>query len=208
MNEPVGLLNRGATCYFNSVLQGLWSCPSFNNARHDTNFDSFISKYPKYTLGEPHDAYDCLMDFIDPLDILYGETTVRIVFPGGEEKSNEKLGTLMIFPDGVKTLEDLVSDVQICDGFREFKVAMIERSHTKLPNVTTFKNVPKIFFDPPSEFRNKKLRAIIYHIGSHHGGHYFSKVLRGSEWFLIDDTNIVSLGDRTINVPPDILFYE
>ena len=201
MDTPIGLPNIGATCYFNSVRQALLSCPSYYKSYKEYSFEDFMSKHVcKYALGQPYDSHDCLMD-IESGDLLYGENTCEYIFPNGKEETKEKRGSFMLYGDFSKLMEDTFT----CDSFREFHIGIITKRCTTLPQIVTIKNVLREHIEVPTEFQGKQLRAILYYVP----GHYFAYVLRGQDWYIIDDDRIVKLNpDQHITHPPDIMFYE
>lgn len=204
METPIGLKNQGATCYFNSVQQALWSCPSFG--RDIIDFKEFLQKNPRYTLGVPHDAHDCLMDISLKQDLLYGEMKVTIFSPEGKEHINEKSGTLMWYQG---SFDSLIKNEQVCSPFRTHTFAILQKEYHKLPEILTIKNVTRdTIKNIPEEFQGKQLRAIVYHLGNPAGGHYICKCKRGQDWYIIDDDQIIMTRDsHIINIIPDILFY-
>jgi hypothetical protein len=120
---PSPMANRGATCYYNSAAQLLAAAGFDAPSVHE-----FIKLKPQYTLGHPHDAHECFLDLVEILkleDTFYGMSHTSIIFPGGKESQSQKMGSLMVTPDGKSSLVDIIKKPDIIE-FRTFKVAARE----------------------------------------------------------------------------------
>lgn len=170
--KPSGLPNMGATCYYNSVVQLLKTVCDSVPSIHE-----FLKKYPNYTLGQPHDAHDCLLDIIDMIGRkdFYGTRKVTYTFPGGSETKDEPFCSI------VGQFQH--KEIQTLESFRNFHLAVCTKEYTEFPKFITWKS-PSGQVSPPFD---TKLVATIHYIP----GHYFACVLSEDQWYIVDDETVI-----------------
>lgn len=170
--KPTGIPNKGATCYYNSVAQLLLTVYDSVPSLHD-----FLAKYPKYTLGQPHDAHDCLLDIIDMIGRkdFYGTKRLTYHFPGGSESRDEPFCSIVG--------QFHIKETQTLESFRNFHLAVCVKEYVEFPKYVTWKS-PAGQMSPPFE---TTLVATIHYIP----GHYFACVKHENKWYIVDDETVI-----------------
>jgi ubiquitin C-terminal hydrolase len=226
MNKVSGLSNYGATCYFNSTIQALVSSrklgeqgvfPSEFKSPADVKplLDSFVSKFPKYNLGSPHDAHECLLDIIESLDkepkkLFYGKNEQHFTTPDGTTVQKSDFSTVVMHPNGqsLEELFDQMSNTQIIGQYEKYQVVAMKTVYCELPEILVFLFSGGGDVKLPLKFKERDLVAVVFHLGSANGGHYVAQVKRGDVWFLVDDDRVIQVDNVSeLNCPASFAIY-
>lgn len=171
----------------------------------------FVKLYPRFKIGEPHDAQDALLCIIDILekeypiikDLLYGETTQVTISPVG--KNSIKTPFCIHFLNmgkQIKSINEMIEDGYnwntiedyVDDNGKKHHVATTRRTISKKPKILL------VSFDTKSHVKVEEqlnlgyvLKGTIIHKGIQWGGHYMSMSKFGEDWFIQDDDSLGKL---------------
>jgi ubiquitin C-terminal hydrolase len=171
----------------------------------------FLKIYPRFKIGEPHDAQDALLCIIDILEkeypiikeVLYGETTQITISPVG--KNTVKTPFCIHFLNmgkQIKSVNEMIDEGykwNTIEGYidnegKKHHVATTRRTISKKPKVLL------ISFDTKSCVKVEEhlnlgyvLKGTIIHKGIQWGGHYMSMSKFGEDWIIQDDDSLGKL---------------
>lgn len=178
--------------------------------------NEFVKLFPRFNIGNPHDAQDALFCIIDILEssypyikeVIYGETNQITISPVGKNtvkipfcihilnmsRDIKDINTMIKESNGWNTIEDYVDN----DG-KKHNVATTRNIFSKYPNIFI------VSFDKKSFVKIEKnlnignniyeLQSTIIHKGIQCGGHYMSTIKIDEDWFIQDDDNLGKLND-------------
>lgn len=217
-----GIQNIGSTCYLNSALQIIHSCPHIKQKiSHATTDDEFICALRdvnvpkiiqllgiKFNIGTPHDVYEVFLEIIDRIEKsnctvdVYGQSETTIINRDGSKSLIKDTFSSLIFPDGL-SIDDLTRNEYVPNDDATFIYK--QTTFTKFPSVLVciFPNTKSI--DIPDTFQNRKLNCLICLTR----GHYFSIVYDNDTKtkFIIDDDKIYQVNGECKSLPVYMAVY-
>lgn len=166
--SPQPLVNEGATCWLNALVQCL---KAVNSWPLDT------SVLPPDLFGNtPSDSQEALVFLIDKLNLkrFVGEETQTVVYPGGRSVTKNEC-TLWFHH---RERSEVLSGYTDAEG-KTHRVAVVQRELTRVPEILV-SDVARL------ELSGKKLRGIV----CWGWGHYIAYVRYGDQWWLTNDDHI------------------
>ena len=171
----------------------------------------FVKKFPRFTIGEPHDAQDALLCIIDLLEkgypiikeLLYGETTQITISPVGKNTIKTPFCIhILNMKQDVKNIDEMIEDATKWNTIEGYVDDEGVKHHVATTR-TIISKAPKILlvsFDKKSRVKvdtklkmGHELSGSIVHKGIQRGGHYISMCALGTEWFIQDDDTLGKL---------------
>jgi len=176
--------------------------------------DEFVKIFPRFKIGEPHDAQDAIFCIIDILEksypfikkIVYGQVNQMTISPVGKsitenpfcihilnvEKDVKCLKKMLNKSHKWNTLEDYIDK----DG-KKHHVATTRNVFSKYPKILFISFDKKSFVEIEEELilgnNVYNLKSTIIHKGIQYGGHYMSIVNHGDDWIIQDDDTLGKL---------------
>lgn len=187
--------------------------------------NEFIKKFPRFKIGEPHDAQDALLCIIDILEksypilkeLLYGETTQITISPSGKNVMKTPFCVhILNMKSDVKNVDEMIEDGNkwntiegyVDDDGKKHHVATTRHFISKMPKILL------VSFDKKSHVKvDKKLKmgyelqGSVIHKGIQWGGHYISMCKIGDNWFVQDDDSLGKLSELPSEDSHYILVY-
>lgn len=235
---PLGFINNGAICYFNSLIQSLLSSNTFLRNQNDESIIKLFLKFiiiekkwdPAFTSKLLHlmggfqpnqsssEYFLKLCDYLK-LDDLFKTQTETITICkdcGKENKTNDDAVYFMIDND----VKEFMGSTREVEGFncdkcnKKVSVTIVTQLKAISPIlVLSFnKYVEKKNIEYPDGFTidNKDYRLIstIEHIGGLQGGHYYCRTLRNGKNYKIDDNNVQEIENLNSTENTYMIFYE
>jgi len=174
----------------------------------------FVKIFPRFILGQPHDAQDAIFCIIDILEksypyikeLIYGETKQITISPVGKnitqipfcihilnmEKDVKDVNTMIQESNKWNTIEDYIDN----KGTKHH-VATTRNIFSKYPKIFLISFDKKSFVKIDEELKIEnnvyKLRSTIIHKGIQYGGHYMSITNLGDDWLIQDDDKLGKL---------------
>ncbi len=171
----------------------------------------FTKKFPRFKIGEPHDAQDALLCIIDILEkgypiikeLLYGETTQVTISPVSKNIiKNPFCIHILNMKREIKSVDEMIEEGynwNVIEGY-------IDNDNVKHHVATTrcfISKKPKILlisFDKKSKVKINEILKMGYelcgsiiHHGIQWGGHYMSMTKFDKDWIIQDDDKLVKL---------------
>jgi ubiquitin C-terminal hydrolase len=187
--------------------------------------NEFVKIFPRFKIGEPHDAQDALLCIIDILekeypiikDLLYGETTQVTISPVSKNIIKTPFCIhILNMKNETKNIDEMIEEGynwNIIEGY-------VDNDNVKHHVATTrcfISKKPKILlvsFDKKSNVKvdtslkmGYDLRGSIIHKGIQWGGHYMSMAKFGEEWIIQDDDSLGKLNELPKEDSHYILVY-
>ena len=221
LQNPTGLHNPHVMCYMNASLQSLFSLQSFTNLLGN---ESPLWK----DLRELYNALERENKPVAPKE----NALFRAINWGGrwlkikQEDANDYLMTLLNRLDGISSLFDaLFLNIPLNPSLENalstqsplrtfFPILWITLNRATITPLGPRKNNTVLTFPEKINFYGRlyQLRSVIYHKGTTESGHYTASCKRGSQWFWLDDSIVISEPSLppTIrdNATPYMFFYE
>jgi len=174
----------------------------------------FVKVFPRFKIGEPHDAQDALFCIIDTLEkgypyikkIVYGETTQITISPVGKNITKNPFCIHILNMDrDIKNVKKMIEESHKWNTIEDYV-----DDEGKKHNVATTRNIfsvyPKTLFvsfdkksfveiDENLNLNNHKyeLKSSIVHKGIQFGGHYMSITKFNDDWIIQDDDKLGKL---------------
>ena len=235
---PNGFTNTGSICYFNSLMQALLSSKFFlNQSRPNLLFGNFLDniyinhKWDEFfttrvleSMGgmNPNQSSSeyllALIEFLH-LDSLfeYTYTHTRTCLTCGDTSNliDKSVASLVSenfveFFSYSETIKDFYCEK--CLKKVETKRDRILSSASPLIVISLNKYGGNKEITYPPIFKisdiTYNLVSTVEHVGGLNGGHYFARVFRNGEVYLIDDSNVSKLPDMRCVIETYLLFYE
>lgn len=170
--------------------------------------NEFVKTFPRFKIGEPHDAQDALLCIIDILEkdypiikeLLYGEVAQITISPASKNVSKTPFCIHFLnMGKEVKSVNQMIEEGykwNVVEGYvddngKKHHVATTRRIISKKPKILL------ISFDKKSQVKidtclnlGYELQGSIIHQGIQWGGHYISMCKLGNEWFIQDDDTL------------------
>jgi uncharacterized UBP type Zn finger protein len=170
--------------------------------------NEFVKTFPRFTIGEPHDAQDALLCIIDILEkdypiikeLLYGEVSQITISPASKNVLKTPFCIHFLNMDKeIKSVNQMIEEGykwNVVEGYvddngKKHHVATTRRVISKKPKILL------ISFDKKSRVKidtylnlGYELQGSIIHQGIQWGGHYMSMCKLGNEWFIQDDDTL------------------
>jgi len=174
----------------------------------------FIKIFPRFRIGEPHDAQDAVFCIIDILErsypyikeIVYGETKQITISPVGKNiiKTPFCIHILNMKRD-VKNVNTMIKESHKWNVIEDYVDNNGKKHHVATTRII-FSKYPKIFFvsfdkksfvniEEELKIENNvySLSSTVIHKGIQYGGHYISTTKIGDDWLIQDDDTLGKL---------------
>jgi ubiquitin C-terminal hydrolase len=209
---PIGLHNRGNTCFINCIEQCFRCLEKFFNQSFLRN-----NQLGHFDDHRQHDVHEYYLFELEKLEkqasfetLFQGYFTTTVSFPCGHQNQHKEpfldlsvpcYGTMEEMINSLESNDDVSSSCDTCSFRGRAEKTM---KVTDVPKVITFhikrfdmyNNKINHPIDVPIRWtftRGKKkyaLQCFIVHIGGFFGGHYICFVRYGERWFRCDDATV------------------
>tara|TARA_B100000287_G_scaffold304511_1_gene287715 strand:+ start:1483 stop:2289 length:807 start_codon:yes stop_codon:yes gene_type:complete len=174
----------------------------------------FVKVFPRFRIGEPHDAQDAFFCIIDILErsypyikeIVYGETKQITISPIGKNIiKNPFCIHILNMKRDVKDVNTMIKESHKWNTLENYIDERGKKHHVATTRIL-FSKYPKIFFisfDKKSFVNIEEelvieknvyvLKSTIIHKGIQYGGHYMSTIKMGEDWLIQDDDTLGKL---------------
>ena len=178
--------------------------------------NEFVKVFPRFKIGEPHDAQDAVFCIIDILEksypfikeLIYGKTKQVTISPVSKNTHESPFCIHILNVErNIKCLKKMIEKGYKWNTLEDY-VDNNGKKHHVATTRTTFLKYPKILFisfDKKSYVEIEEqlilddnvynLRSSIIHKGIQYGGHYMSIIKRGDDWLIQDDDNLGKLNN-------------
>ena len=167
---------------------------------------------------DSQEVFICILELLEKSlgtvikDIFYGKMCQETVYKGGKSIQEEEFCTLIMYPIGDQTIEELLKEYQkwnAIEGYQDDQGTIHNVSATRV----TLKSFPRILVLSFKMYDSKKritisetleidnvkynLFSLCSHQGSTHRGHYVSHTKHQETWYYKDDDHVTETKPET-----------